>query len=812
MPQPISNTCATWIPPQTGRPRILGGIPPLVALLTHDLPELHRNACGALRNLSYGRQNDENKRAIRDASGIPSLVRLLRKTPDNEVKELVTGILWNLSSCEDLKHNIIDDALTVIVSHVIIPCSGWDGGDVERDPNVDVWWSTVFKNASGVLRNISSAGEYARTKLRQCNGLVDSLLTVIKSAIQGSSHDNKSVENCVCILRNLSYRCQEVEDPNYDKNQPPTQSRATATAKDGEGEGTDTCGRSSEPKDNLCDNLGCFGGSRKKKEAVGGAVKETSTGQRTTGPRTEPLRGMELLWQPEVGFQARVPSSAPPPQPSKDPRPHLAPLLRASRARVPVRLPAQPSKIPAPPSPPPQGFQGQAFQGSQPHLAPPPLPAHVAPPSPSLPHATATHSSSGPVVEHHHTHIHITDGAAAGPDVAHGTLFRPDAPAYREECECVHPSFCAAHDVVPRINDPRDISNLLDARSLHADILSNATDAEEDVTTTANPGEEEAEESRARRDTLDHLAPLDNSTDHPQGRALGFAPGLAGCDNGNVCCRNPRFNRPAPQRSSCGLRNAAGITGRVKNPEYVRGDTEFGEYPWHVAIMKISDDYVCGGALIDDVHVLTAAHCISGLLPQEMKIRLGDWDVFGPTEFYSHIEVGAESVVIHPDYYAGNLENDLAVVRMRQYVDFAANPHISPVCLPHTHTNFEGHRCYSTGWGKNAFGKDGKYQSILKEVDLPVVNRYQCQEALRHTRLGPNFFLRDGMMCAGGEQGKDTCKGDGGGPLVCEGRDGAFQLAGLVSWGIGCGHPGVPGVYVDVPFYLDWIHRITNAP
>ncbi|XP_050736081.1 catenin delta-2-like isoform X14 [Eriocheir sinensis] len=286
--------------PTKQKTRILGGIPPLVALLTHDLPELHRNACGALRNLSYGRQNDENKRAIKDAQGIPALVRLLRKTPDNEIKELVTGILWNLSSCEDLKHSIIDDALTVMVSHVIIPCSGWDGGEVERDPNVDVWWSTVFKNASGVLRNISSAGEYARTKLRQCHGLVDSLLTVIKSAIQGSSHDNKSVENCVCILRNLSYRCQEVEDPNYDKNQPPTQSRATATAKDGEGELTDTCGRSSEPKDNLCDNLGCFGGSRKKKEAMGGAVKESSGGTRATGPRTEPLRGMELLWQPEV--------------------------------------------------------------------------------------------------------------------------------------------------------------------------------------------------------------------------------------------------------------------------------------------------------------------------------------------------------------------------------------------------------------------------------------------------------------------------------------------------------------------------------
>ena len=53
---------------------------------------------------------------------------------------------------QDLKHSIIDDALMVLVSHVIITCSGWDGGEVERDPNNDVWWSTVFKNASGVLR------------------------------------------------------------------------------------------------------------------------------------------------------------------------------------------------------------------------------------------------------------------------------------------------------------------------------------------------------------------------------------------------------------------------------------------------------------------------------------------------------------------------------------------------------------------------------------------------------------------------------------------------------------------------------------
>jgi len=84
---------------------------------------------------------------------------------------------------------------------------------------------------SGLFRNVSSAGEYARKKLRECEGLVDSLLYVVRSAIEKSNIGNKSVENCVCVLRNLSYRCQEVEDPNYDKHPVPTQSRVGAQPK-----------------------------------------------------------------------------------------------------------------------------------------------------------------------------------------------------------------------------------------------------------------------------------------------------------------------------------------------------------------------------------------------------------------------------------------------------------------------------------------------------------------------------------------------------------------------------------------------------
>ncbi|CAH1979405.1 unnamed protein product [Acanthoscelides obtectus] len=268
--------------PNKQKTRALGGIPPLVKLLSHDSIEVYRNACGALRNLSYGRQNDENKRAIKNAGGIPALISLLRRSNESEIKELVTGVIWNMSSCEDLKKNIIDDGVQMIVTYIIIPHSGWDA----QGNHGETCWSTVFRNASGVLRNVSSAGEYARKKLRECDGLVDSLLFVVRCAIDKSNIGNKIVENCVCILRNLSYRCQEVEDPNYDKNPLPTQSRVAANSSKGE-------------------NLGCFGGSKKKKDSQSSENKDSNftgstSGTSSAAARGEQVRGMELLWQPEV--------------------------------------------------------------------------------------------------------------------------------------------------------------------------------------------------------------------------------------------------------------------------------------------------------------------------------------------------------------------------------------------------------------------------------------------------------------------------------------------------------------------------------
>ena len=62
---------------------------------------------------------------------------------------------------------------------------------------------------------MSSDGQYARTKLRECEGLPDSLMFIVRAAIGKNDIDNKSVENCICVLRNLSYACQEVDDEKY---------------------------------------------------------------------------------------------------------------------------------------------------------------------------------------------------------------------------------------------------------------------------------------------------------------------------------------------------------------------------------------------------------------------------------------------------------------------------------------------------------------------------------------------------------------------------------------------------------------------
>ncbi|XP_059054086.1 uncharacterized protein LOC131848296 isoform X2 [Achroia grisella] len=314
-------------------------------------------------------------------------------------------------------------------------------------------------------------------------------------------------------------------------------------------------------------------------------------------------------------------------------------------------------------------------------------------------------------------------------------------------------------------------------------------------------------ENRKKREI--NIENLNKNIEERQGY-IGQQP-VQQCRPNQVCCRRP-LRPQAGNRGQCGIRHSQGINGRIKTPTYVDGESEFGEYPWQAAILKKDPKesvYVCGGTLIDGLHIITAAHCIKSYKGFELRVRLGEWDVNRDVEFYPYIERDVVSVHVHPLYYAGTLDNDLAILKLDHPVEWTKYPHISPACLPDKYTDYSGQRCWTTGWGKDAFGDYGKYQNTLKEVDVPVLSHGQCQQQLRQTRLGYNYELNQGFLCAGGEEGKDACKGDGGGPLVCE-RGGTWQIVGVVSWGIGCGQVGVPGVYVKVAHYLDWISQITG--
>ncbi|MEE6504345.1 hypothetical protein FKM82_005153 [Ascaphus truei] len=261
--------------------RHLKGIPILVGLLDHPKPEVHRKACGALRNISYGKDN-ENKVSIKNCDGIPALIRLLRKTNDMEVRELITGTLWNLSSYEPLKMVIINHGLQTLTNEVIIPHSGWENEPNEDSKPRDAEWSTVFKNTSGCLRNVSSDGPEARRRLRECDGLVDALLHALQSAVGKKDTDNKSVENCVCIMRNLSYHVHK-EVPGADRYHD-----IEANQQSGLG------GQQKKKKD----DAGCFGGKKAKGKKNGDADKNFDT--LDLPKRSESAKGFELLYQPEV--------------------------------------------------------------------------------------------------------------------------------------------------------------------------------------------------------------------------------------------------------------------------------------------------------------------------------------------------------------------------------------------------------------------------------------------------------------------------------------------------------------------------------
>lgn len=202
----------------------------------------------------------------------------------------------------------------------------------------------------------------------------------------------------------------------------------------------------------------------------------------------------------------------------------------------------------------------------------------------------------------------------------------------------------------------------------------------------------------------------------------------------------------------------------------------------------------CGATLIAQRWAMTAAHCCNPTVLDKPV-------TFGSTQFDGSGEMTKEVKIVdfhlHDDFNRNTFENDICLLQLSENIQ--ANPNIAPACLPNDRMSddFEG-ECFIAGWGVLA-EQSSSVPTTLQEAIVPYVNHEKCQQIFKTA----GTIFEEKMFCFGGKK-SDSCQGDSGGPLICV-ENNTPIIRGIVSFGKGCGRPGLPGIYTRVSTYIDWI-------
>ncbi|KAK2899278.1 transmembrane protease serine 9-like [Channa argus] len=266
----------------------------------------------------------------------------------------------------------------------------------------------------------------------------------------------------------------------------------------------------------------------------------------------------------------------------------------------------------------------------------------------------------------------------------------------------------------------------------------------------------------------------------------------------NVTCPTLSPIVPVPAEPTAQLCGKSPI-----NPRIIGGqDTIQGYWPWQAIVAGSSA--ICGGSLINNQWVLTAAHCSPSNDIKNMLVVLGRHRYLIPTN--PEMTVGVTKIINHPRYVASTGNNDISLLKLSSPVNFTN--YILPVCLAASDsTYYSGTSTWVSGWGDIGSGVPLPAPYNLREVEVPVVGNRQC-----NCDYGVGT-ITDNMMCAGVPAGgKGPCQGDDGGPLVSK-QNSRWILGGLVSSRSDCGKPNLPGVFTRVSQYQSWINsQITSDP